>query len=195
MQMNQLVRWLGMICLVAGIARIGMTPTSIIWGTDSVQELTFGYIACILMSVGSIALFAVQSKETGMLGFISTIGIILGNIITTALVFTAFFPGMQEVATDSLVTMISRMVSMLGLTGGTLLYAIITFRAKVFPRWVAILHFVMILSMFLPIADNKYFAFFWGLAYVGAGVCIWTGKLANNSSSSTSLPADHSIRM
>lgn len=182
MQVNRVVQWLGMICLVAGIARIGMTPTSLIWGTDSVPELTFGFIACILMSVGSIALFVVQSKETGTLGFISTLGIIVGNIMTTALVFTSFFPGIQEIAEDSLVASITGMSSMIGLTGGTILYAILTFRAKVFPRWVPILHVVMLLSAFLPIEDNKYFAFFWGLSYVGAGLCIWTGKLGASSS-------------
>ncbi|MFB9326153.1 hypothetical protein ACFFSY_09540 [Paenibacillus aurantiacus] len=181
MNVNRVIQWLGMICLIAGIARMGMTPTSLIWGTDSVQELTFGFIACILMSVGSIALYMVQSRETGILGFISTLAIIIGNVATTALVFTAFLPGVREIAEGSAVAGITQMIGMIGMTGGTLLYAIVTFRAKVFPRWVAVLHLVMLLSLFLPIEDNKYFAFFWGLAYVGAGLCIWIGKLSPRS--------------
>jgi hypothetical protein len=173
----RVVRWLGMICLLAGIARIGMTPTAIVWGTDSAQELAFGYTACILMSVSSIAFYLVQSRETGVLGFISTLGIIIGNILTTAMVFTAFFLSSTDPRPDGLAVAITGMGGMIGLTGGTLLMAILMFRAKVFPRWVAGLFVVMILSMFLPIEDNKYFALFWGIAYVGAGFCIWTGKL------------------
>lgn len=173
----RVVRWLGMICLLAGIARIGMTPTSIIWGTDSAQELTFGYIACILMSVGSIAIYLVQSREIGVLGFISTLGIIIGNILTTALVFTAFLLSSTEPKPDGLVVAITGTGGMIGLTAGTLVLAILMYRAKVFPRWVAGLFVLMILSLFLPIEDNKYMALFWGIAYVGAGFCIWTGKL------------------
>ncbi|PYI57262.1 hypothetical protein DLM86_02125 [Paenibacillus flagellatus] len=66
---------------------------------------------------------------------------------------------------------------MVGLMGGTLVFAVLTFRANVFPRWVAGLLVLMILGAFLPVEDNKYFAFFWGLAYVGMGYCIWAGKL------------------
>lgn len=181
--MNDLrvLRWLGMICLLAGIARIGMTPTAIIWGTDSMPELSFGYVACILMSVGSIAGYLVQSKETGVLGFMSVLGITIGNILTTALLFAVFILGPSAPEPDSLAMAITGMGSMIGLTGGTLLFAILTFRAKVFPRWVAVLYVLMLLSTFLPVEDNVYFAFFWGLAYVGMGFCIWTGRLTPRS--------------
>ncbi|MNG11696.1 hypothetical protein D3C84_952510 [compost metagenome] len=79
---------------------------------------------------------------------------------------------------------------MIGFLGGTLVFMILTFLAKVFPRWVPVLMLIMILSMFLPIADNKYFAFFWGLSYVGMGYCVWTKKLVNAAS-----PAAHHIAM
>lgn len=170
-----------MICLLAGIARIGMTPTSFIWGTDSMPELVFGYIACILMSVGTIAIYQVQSKETGVTGFISTLGIIIGNVVTTALLFTAFVMDPSGPKPEGAVVVISGMINMIGLTGGTVLFTILTYRAKVFPRWIALLNVLMILSMFLPIADNKLFAMFWGLTYVGMGYCIWTGKLNSRS--------------
>lgn len=181
--MNELrvLRWLGMICLLAGIARIGMTPAAIIWGTDSGPELTFGYVACILMAVGSIAGYLVQSKETGWLGFISVLAITIGNVLTTALLFAVFILGPSAPKPDSLAMAITGMGSMIGLTGGTLLFAIMTFRAKVFPRWVAVLYVIMILSAFLPVEDNVYMAFFWGLAYVGMGFCIWTGRLTPRS--------------
>ncbi|OAS20683.1 hypothetical protein [Paenibacillus oryzisoli] len=177
------VKWLGMICIGAGIARMGMTPASLIWGTDSTQELTTGLIACILMSVGSIAFYQVQSRETGVTGFITILAIIIGNILTTSMLWSQFATG-GAVADKpvGLLFNISQMFGTIGFLGGTLIFMILTFLAKVFPRWVPALMLIMILSMFLPIADNKYFAFFWGLSYVGMGYCIWTNKLANTVS-------------
>ncbi|RAP74768.1 hypothetical protein [Paenibacillus montanisoli] len=177
MNEKQIIKWLGMICILAGVARIGMTPTSIIWGTDSPQELTFGLIACILMSVGTIVTYLVQSRETGVTGFITTLGIIIGNIVTTAMVWSQFAAGAGAPMPEGTLVNISRAIMMIGMMAGSLVFAFITFRAKVFPRWVPALLVLMILNIFLPIEDNKYFAAFWGLAYVGMGYCVWAGKL------------------
>ncbi|WP_274361664.1 hypothetical protein [Paenibacillus thermotolerans] len=174
---KNIIKWLGMICILAGIARIGMTPTSIIWGTDSPQELTFGLIACVLMSVGTIVTYMVQSRETGVTGFITTLAIIIGNIMTTAMVWTQFAAGAGAPMPEGVLVNISRLIMMIGMMGGSLVFAILTFRAKVFPRWVPALLLLMIVNLFLPIEDNKFFAAFWGLAYVGMGYCVWAGKL------------------
>ncbi|SDD83022.1 hypothetical protein SAMN02799630_04229 [Paenibacillus sp. UNCCL117] len=174
---KQIIRWLGMICILAGIARIGMTPTSMIWGTDSPQELTFGFIACILMSVGTIVTYLVQARETGVTGFVATLAIIIANIVTTAMVWTPFVMGAGAPMPEGIVVDISRAVMMVGLMGGSLVFAILSFKARVFPRWVPALLVLMLLNLFLPIADNQFFAAFWGLAYVGMGYCIWAGKL------------------
>lgn len=177
MNEHQVIKWLGMICILAGIARIGMTPTSIIWGTDSPQELTFGLIACILMSVGTIVTYTVQSHETGVTGFITTLAIIIANIVTTAMVWSQFTAVAGAPMPEGLVVNISRMINMIGLMGGSLVFAILTFRANVFPRWVPALLLLMILMLFIPVADNKFFAAFWGITYVGMGYCVWAGKL------------------
>ncbi|MDF2646348.1 MAG: hypothetical protein K0Q73_2153 [Paenibacillus sp.] len=178
MNEKQVIKWLGMICILAGITRMGMTPASIIWGTDSTQELTTGLIACILMSVGTIVTYMVQSRETGVTGFITTLFIIVGNILTTAMLWSQFVAGGAEaVMPEGTLVNISRMFGMIGFMGGTLIFVILTFRAKVFPRWVPGLFLLMILSIVIPVADNKWFAFFWGLTYVGMGYCIWANKL------------------
>ncbi|WP_281890482.1 hypothetical protein [Paenibacillus sp. YYML68] len=173
----QVIRWLGMVCIAAGITRIGMTPSAIIWGTDSPQELTFGLIACVLMSVGTIATYMVQSRETGVTGFITTLAIIVANILTTAMVWGQLTAEPGAALPEGTVVNISRLIMMIGLMGGSLLFAILTFRANVFPRWVPALLILMLLNTFLPVADNQFFAAFWGIAYVGMGYCIWTGKL------------------
>jgi len=185
MNEQSVIKWLGMICMVAGIARMGMTPASVIWGSDSMQELTTGLIACILMSVGSIVLYMVQSRETGIIGFLTILAIIIGNILTTAMLWSQFAAGgAGTVQPEGILVNITRVFGMIGFLGGTFVFMILTWIAKVFPRWVPFLLLIMMFSMFLPIADNKYFAFFWGLSYVGMAYCIWTRRLSNAASGS-----------
>lgn len=174
---NQVVKWLGMICIAAGITRMGMTPSSILWGTDSTQELICGLIACILMSVGTMVTYTVQSKETGVTGFITTLAITIANIVTTAMLWSSFASVKPLVNPDGMLFTITRFTSLIGFAGGTLVFTFLTFRARVFPLWIPGLLVLMLVSMILPVEDNKYFAFFWGLTYVGMGYCIWADKL------------------
>lgn len=176
MEWEKVVKWLGMICIAAGIARMGMTPSALMWGTDSVPELTFGFIACVLMSVGTIATYLVQSRETGIIGFITTLSIIVANIIVTAMLWTLLVLGsVPEV--DGLFFTISRSLMMTGMLG-MFVFTFISFRAKVFPRWVIALQMLMHVSTVF----DEWFALFWGLAYVGMGFTIWTGKVNSQSS-------------
>ncbi|CAG7614940.1 hypothetical protein ACFQI7_00840 [Paenibacillus allorhizosphaerae] len=183
MNEKQVIRWLGMICLLAGIARMGMTPSSLIWGTDSAPELTFGFIASILMTIGTLSTYMVQSRQTGVIGFITVLAIILGNIATTCMLWSSFEPIKPAVNPDSLPFLIMRTFTLIGFTGGTLVFAILTYRANVFPRWITVLLVVMLVSMVLPVEDNKYFAFFWGLAYVSMGYVIWKGNYTQYATS------------
>ncbi|MGD8188932.1 hypothetical protein ACQCN2_02915 [Brevibacillus ginsengisoli] len=181
MKWEQVVKWLGMICLVAGISRMGMTPCALIWGTDSPQELTFGFIACILMSVGTIATYMVQSKEAGVVGFISNLAIIIGNIVITCTLWSVFAFGGKMPDDPGVFVTISRMIMMVGTMLGSIVFAIVTYRANVFPRWVVVLQVLMMASFVLP----EWFAFFWGLSYVGMGYVIWTGKVNQQSTIKT----------
>ncbi|WJH33642.1 hypothetical protein N6H14_27075 [Paenibacillus sp. CC-CFT747] len=177
MKETRVIQWLGMICLLAGLSRMGMTPSSMIWGTDSIQELTFGIIASILMSVGTIAIYMVQARETGVAGFITVMGIILGNISTACMLWPLIQSGATPAEPEGIAVNILRLLMMVGLTGGTLAFTFLSYRANIFPRWVIVLLVLMLLSMVLPVEDNKYMAFFWGLTYVGMGYAIWRGRL------------------
>ncbi|WP_134682663.1 hypothetical protein [Brevibacillus migulae] len=177
MEWKTVVRGLGMICLLAGVARMGMTPSALIWGTDSDQELTFGFIACVLMSVGTIGTYMVQSRETGILGYMATLLVTVGNIIITCLVWSIFALGDTVTEHTGLFITITRMIGMYGTMLGSLLFAIVTFRARVFPRWIVVLQVLMMVSIVL----DEWFAFFWGLSYVCMGYLIWTGKYAQPS--------------
>ncbi|WP_156397050.1 hypothetical protein [Paenibacillus sp. Soil724D2] len=79
MTLERVVKWLGFLCLLAGIIRMGMTPSSLIWGDDSTPEVICGFMACMLMAISSIALYMSQSRETGVLGFIAALLLMIGN--------------------------------------------------------------------------------------------------------------------
>lgn len=178
MSWEQIVRWLGLGCIVAGIARMGMTPTSIIWGYNSPEELSFGFVACVLMAFTSLAFYMVQSKETGVLGLITVLGIMIGNMLTACTLF-----GYAHYGTfgdeDALLRKAIMLIMSVGVLGGALALPILSWRAKVFPRWVIVVMVLMPASIALPF--DGAFAFFWGLPYVAMGYYIWTGKLNNQA--------------
>jgi len=184
MNWKQVIRWLGLGCIAAGIARMGMTPSSLIWGTDSPQELTFGLTACILMSFVSIAFYMVQSEETGVLGLITVLGIMIGNMLTACILWGYMTYG-EYGDEGTFLSMLTRIVSSVGVLGGALLLPILSWRARVFPRPVIVIMAMMLLSMALP--WTEWFAFFWGLPYVAMGYCIWSGKLNRTSSLSNAV--------
>lgn len=57
MTVERTIKWLGLVCILAGIARMGMTPAGLIYGSDSKQELAFALTASIFMGISSINLF------------------------------------------------------------------------------------------------------------------------------------------
>lgn len=184
MNWEQVVRWLGLGCIVAGIARMGMTPTSMIWGFDSPQELTFGLTACILMALVSIAFYMVQSKETGVLGLITVLAIMVGNMLTACIIWGFMTYGSYG-DDGAFLSMLTTIISSGGVLGGAVVLPILTWRARVFPRWVVVLMVLMLLSLAIP--WTGLFAFFWGLPYAAMGYCIWTGKLNRAASQPTTM--------
>jgi len=179
MNWERVVKWMGFGCILAGIARMGMTPSSLIWGLDSMPEVTSGLIACILMAVFSLAFYLVQSRETGITGFITVLWIMIGNALTACILWGLIAYGSYS-DEDALIKTITNIVMGIGVLGGALLLPILSWRAKVFPRWVVVLQVLMPVSMAIPMSE--FFAFFWGLSYVGMGYCIWTGKLNTSKS-------------
>jgi hypothetical protein len=103
--------------------------------------------------------------------------------------------GAEAVMPEGTLVNITRMFSMFGFMGGTLLFVILTIRANVFPRWVPGLFVLMILSIVIPVEDNKWFAFFWGLTYVGMGYCIWANKLKKSAVKSADRAAAEAVAL
>ncbi|MFD1738017.1 hypothetical protein ACFSCX_15885 [Bacillus salitolerans] len=182
MTLDKIGKWFGVLIILAGFTRMGMTPTSLIWGTDSTQELIFGFAACILMAASSIGLFLVQ-RESGALGFVSTIAIIVFNAITGCMVWMLLASGMtgEEAlrANANSFILVSKIIVMAGMFLGMPGFAYATFRAKVFPRWIIYLLLLSFIVPMLPLME-KWGAFFWGLSYVGMGYVMLTEKYAKS---------------
>jgi len=178
MTVEKTVKWLGLVCILAGIARMGMTPSGLIFGSDSKQEITFALIASILMGISSINLFLAQSKKTGIMGLIATLLLSVGNIILAGGFYGFFAYG--ELPKPGTFVNIVESLAYPGLLAGTLILMIVTFRAKVFPRWYIVIFALMLLSLGIPFLGD-WFAFFWGLTYVAMGYTIFTKKDSSQS--------------
>ncbi|MEH7416177.1 hypothetical protein V7266_12910 [Neobacillus drentensis] len=178
MTVERTVKWLGLICILAGIARMGMTPSGLIFGSDSKQELACALIASILMGISSINLFLAQAKKAGILGFIATLLLSVGNIILAG-GFYGFF-AFGELPKPGTFVNIVESLAYPGLLLGTLILMIVTFRANHFPRWYIAIFALMLLSLGVPFLGD-YFAFFWGLTYVAMGYTIFTEKYVSTS--------------
>jgi hypothetical protein len=183
---EHIVKWFGFGCMIAGIVRMGMTPSSLIWGFNNPVELGFGIAACILMSFVTLAFYLVQSHKTGVLGLITVLGIMIGNMLTTCILWGFIVYG-EFADENGLVNSITGIVANILVLGGTLIFAIQSWFANVFPRWNVILLIIFVGSLAVPI--GHFFAFLWGLTYVILGTSIWTGKLNQSFSSSSRISA------
>jgi len=182
--MQKILKWLGVVVILAGIARMGMTPAALIWGSDSHQELLCGYIAAILMAFSSIALYLPQMKETRTLGFAAAFITAAGNIIISGQQYGIWAYG--KYADESLFVNVTGMLVGIGMMLGTVLLAFVTFRAKVFPLWNVLLFVVMLVSFGIPGLES-WFALFWGLAYGAMGYTIVSGNYRNKEAAAASL--------
>ncbi len=167
------IKWLGLICILAGIARMGMTPAGLIYGGDSKQEITFALIASILMGISSMNLYLSQSQQTGVFGFVATLLLSIGNIILAGGFYGYFAYG--SLPKPGTFVNIIESLTYPGLLLGTIILMIVTFRAKRFPRWYIVFFILMLLSLGIPFLGN-WFAFFWGLTYAAMGYTIFTEK-------------------
>lgn len=173
MKLDKVVKVLGFIAFLAGIARMGMTPTGLIWGVDSTPELICAFAASILMGLSSMALFMSQSQKTGVFGLIAVLLLSAGNLMLAATFYGKFAYG--DYPTDGLFVNMANSLSYGGLLLGTIILMVVTFRAKVFPRWYGVVFLCMLISLGLPFLGD-FFAFFWGLTYVVMGYSIFTRK-------------------
>lgn len=169
MNMKQALKGLAIVAIVGGVARIGMAPSALIWGTNSMPELICGFVACILMGIGIIGVYLYQTPQSGIFGLISAMLIAVGSSLTAALVWNNML-GLTPEDHVYISTLLS-FNSILMLIG-QIVFSISAVRARVYPLWSLILFIVYPVIYFIPTAISNLGSVAWGLCYIVFGLYI-----------------------
>lgn len=162
MNLEKMCKWFAVIAIIAGLIRMVMTPMALVYGTNSVPEMIPGFIACVLMTIGAIGLYLAQAEKIGKLGLVAFLLLTLGNILVTLGAFMTLAgvePDPRFIAVNILM--------MGGLTLGSILFAVLSYRANILPRSGAVFMILFVLMMFSP--AGVYLPLAWGLAYIMMG--------------------------
>lgn len=180
MTLSNAVRWLGLLAVIGGICRLLMTPLELVWGTDSTIALIIGGVTgSVFIIVGTAGIYLYQAEKAGILGFIGFFLTMLGNILVCTMVMIALFvntalqdPQVLEQDLPGPVVPI-RIIMMVAINLGYILFGIATLRAKVLPRWGGALMILLVLMTFIPYTEYL-FAVVWGLFNIGLGWAVWS---------------------
>ena len=202
-----LIRWTGLAAVIGGIIFAGIQP---IHPPDAVASVTTGYWAiiislkfamCFLFLLGIAGIYARQVEETGWLGLAGFLLFSLSWFLQTGFVFTELFvlPVLAPTAPQFVVSALGvangvpgdmnigafvatyNVVGITYLLGGIAL-GIATVRARVLPRWPAILLAVTALvtpaAALLPHAIQRFAAIPMGIALAWLGYALWSERRA-----------------
>jgi len=180
MTLSNTIRWLGMLAVIGGICRLLMTPLELMWGTDNTTALIIGGITgSVFIIIGTAGIYLFQAEKAGVLGFIGFLMTILGNILVCTMVMIALFvntalqdPQILEQDLPGPIVPI-RIIMMITMNLGYILFGIATIRAKMLPRWGGALMILLVLMTFIPYTDYL-FAVVWGLFYIVLGWAVWS---------------------
>lgn len=134
------------------------------------------FIGALFLLLGLPAMYAHQSRQAGRLGLIGFVLTFLG--LATVEVGTAVLPESLYAQIGTAFTIVFA-IGFIMLNLGLIVYGIATLRARVFPRWAAVLLIVGVPAIFLgnlsPLIGAKpEVLIFLGLAWCGA--VLWSGK-------------------
>ena len=201
-----LMRWSGLAALIAGTIFAGIQPVHPADSVSSVGTTAWAVITplktvmCALLLVGLSGVYARQVRRSGLAGLLGYALFAVGWAITAADVFaeTVLLPPLaarDPAFVDSLLGIAAGKPSPLNLgllpalftaSGllymlGGLLFGIATVRAGVFPRWASALMAATAaltpLAALLPHAVQRLAAVPMGVALIGLGAALWTGRL------------------
>jgi hypothetical protein len=204
---QRLLRWSGLAALLAGLIFAGIQPihpadvvasvTTVTWGI----VVTLKFLMCFLFLIGIAGLYLRQAEEAGWLGLVGFVLFATSWALQSGFVFTEWLVLPQLAASepnfvDSLLGISSgasptvdvgalspvyTTVGILYLIGG-IVFGIATVRARVLPRWPAILLAVTALltpaAILLPHAIQRLAAIPMGIAFICLGYALWSEKHA-----------------
>ncbi len=197
MSTSDLVRWSGLAAIVGGVLAVLSDLVSFLvpdyenfsetatTGAYTVESVLF-LLATVLLLLGLVGLYASQAEAAGVLGLVAFLVAFLGTALVVGAIWAETFvaPSVAEVAPEfldeepggrlGLGFLLSFPLSALG----WLLFGVATYRARVYPRWAAILLMVGAALSFLPLPIL-------GVAIGVLGFFLFTGYTASTEQSST----------
>ncbi|WP_141430619.1 hypothetical protein [Bacillus sp. 03113] len=174
MAIEKFIRTMGFIALIGGIIRIGMTPSSLIWGGDSDPELLCAFIANIFYTVGTFGIFLALIDKIGKFGYFTFLVVTLSHILVTCTVWSTML------GTSPWEWGIIKSLEIGSGLLGMILFPIVILRAKVFPAWPSIILLIMLPVGFVPFMGS-WVATLWGVGYAALGFFTWKGKTASKT--------------
>jgi hypothetical protein len=212
-----LIRWSGLAAIAGGLIFAGIQP---IHPADVVASVTTGMwttiislklAMCLFILIGFTGLYVRQVEKAGWLGLAGFLLLIVSWFLQTGFVFADLFilPPLATAAPEFIESFlgivngspgemdIGAIVPAYGVVGiayllGGLAFGIATVRARVLPRWPAVLLALTALvtpaAALLPHAIQRYAAIPMGLALVTLGFALWSerrGSVGQRTAAST----------
>ena len=188
---SNLIRWSGLAALAGGLlfvigdllglASIGEESfaETAATGTFILQQLIF-LLGTVLILFGLFGLYASQSEATGTLGLVGFLVAFLGTALTVGAKWAQTFiaPIVAERAPELLeAENLAFPLSFATFALGWLLLGVATLRARVYPRWAAVLLIVGAAITFFPFLPTP--AVVLGVAVACLGFLLFTGRGAS----------------
>ena len=218
---NLLTRWAGLCAVAAGAVFIGVQinhpylDATSVTTTEVVVRDSLKVLMAMLALVGITGMYLRQVRQTGLLGLVGYVLyaacylVILCTSFVAAYVLpaiagteTSYVDDVTAAATNRLpagdIGLLQQAISLEGagyLLGG-LLFGIALYRARVLPRWAAVLlalsGLASIALSFMPDAFYRFLAFPNGIAMIALGYSLWQVARADAVRESSAVAAPQS---
>jgi uncharacterized membrane protein len=162
---SDLIRWSGLSALVSGVVSVIGDLLRLFVDVESAESATTASYAFVflmylvgtaLLLLGLVGLYVSQSEDAGILGLVGFLAAFLGTVLLAGTLWFELFITPALAVEDA-----GLAEGELGLAGfvlafllvvlGWLLFGAATLRARVYPRWAAVLLIVGVVISFFPI--------------------------------------------
>lgn len=195
MSSSGLIRWGGLAALVSGVASVIGDLLRLFVDVESAESATTAPYAFVflmylvgaaLLLIGLVGIYASQSEEAGVLGLVGFLVAFLGTVLLAGTLWFELFitPALAVEAprlAEAELGLAGFILSFLLVVLGWLLFGAATLRARVYPRWPAVLLIVGVVVSFFPIPLSGV-VFSVAVAWMGFVLFTRTGATAQQPS-------------
>lgn len=197
MSSKNLIRWGGLAALVSGVASVTGDLLRLLVDVESAESATTVAYALVfsmyllgaaLLLLGLVGLYVSQAEEAGVPGLVGFLAAFAGTVLLAGTLWFELFVTPALAVEDA-----GLAEAELGLAGfilafllvllGWLVFGVATLRARVYPRWAAVLLIVGVVLTFFPVPLS---GVVFSVAVAWLGFILFTGK---------SVPVGESLRV